>query len=55
VVVEERHVRGFGSGRYVSLWAADRVAVSQQLLEVLARLEVQLDQFYFERGEKPPR
>jgi hypothetical protein len=55
VVVEDRHVRGFGGGRYVSLWAADLVAVRQSLLELLAHLEVQLDQFYFERGEEPPR
>ena len=40
---------------YVSLFAADPVAVRQHLLDLLAPLEVQLDQFYFERGESPPR
>ena len=40
---------------WVSVYAADPVAVRQHLLDLLAPLEVQLDQFYFERGERPPR
>jgi hypothetical protein len=36
------------------MWADDPMAVRQHLLDLLAPLEVQLDQFYFERGERPP-
>ena len=39
----------------VSLFAADPIAVRQHLLDVLAPLEVQLDQFRFERGEDLPQ
>jgi hypothetical protein len=42
------------SDQWFSLWAADPVAVRQHLLDLLTPLEVQLDQFYFERGERPP-
>jgi hypothetical protein len=55
VIVEERPCRGLGTSEYVSLWAADPLAVRRSLLDLLAPLEVQLDQFYFERGETPPR
>lgn len=53
IEVEGRRFREFGVDRYVSLWAADPVAARQYLLDILAPLEVQLDQFYFERGETP--
>jgi hypothetical protein len=55
VIVEELPCRGLGTSEYVSLWAADPLAVRRSLLDLLAPLEVQLDQFYFERGETPPR
>ena len=55
VIVEESGGRGSGISEYVSLWASDPSEVRQYLLDLLAPLEVQLDQFYFERGEPPPR
>jgi hypothetical protein len=43
-----------GEPEWVSLWAAEPGHVQQHLLELLAPIEVQLDQFDFERGERPP-
>jgi hypothetical protein len=40
---------------WVSLWAAEPGEVQQCLLDMLAPIELQLDQFHFERGETPPR
>jgi hypothetical protein len=40
---------------WVSLWAAEPGAVQQCLLDMLAPIELQLDQFHFERGETPLR
>ena len=40
---------------WVSLWSADPGEVQRRLLDLLAPIEVQLDQFHFERGETPPR
>jgi hypothetical protein len=40
---------------WVSLWAAEPGEVQQCLLDILAPIELQLDQFHFERGETPPR
>jgi hypothetical protein len=37
-----------------SMFAADPLAVRQHLLDVLAPLEVQLDQLFCDRGETPP-
>ena len=39
---------------WVSLWAAEPGEVQQCLLDMLAPIELQLDQFHFERGEAPP-
>jgi hypothetical protein len=39
----------------VSLWAAEPGEVQQCLLDMLAPIESQLDQFHFERGATPPR
>lgn len=54
VVLEEPVSAEARSDQWFSLWAEDPVAVRQHLLDLLAPLEVQLDQFYFERGERPP-
>ena len=40
---------------WVSLWAAEPGEVQQCLLDMLAPIELQLDQFHFERGATPPR
>lgn len=40
---------------YVSQFAADTIAVRQHLLDLLAPLEVQLEQLKFGRGESPAR
>jgi hypothetical protein len=40
---------------WVSLWAAEPGDVQQHLLELLAPIEGQLDEFHVERGETPPR
>jgi len=40
---------------WVSLWAVEPGDVQQCLLDMLAPIELQLDQFYFDRGETPPR
>jgi hypothetical protein len=40
---------------WVSLWAAEPGAVQQRLLEMLAPIELQLDQFHCERGATPRR
>ena len=40
---------------YVSLFAADPLAVRQYLLDLLAQIEVQGDQLRFRRGEDPRR
>ena len=39
---------------WVSLWAAEPGEVQQCLLEMLAPIELQLDQFHVQRGEAPP-
>jgi hypothetical protein len=54
VVLEEPVSAEARSDQWFSLWAEDPVAVRQHLLDLLAPLEVQLDQFYFERGDRPP-
>jgi hypothetical protein len=40
---------------WVSLWAAEPGEVQQCLLDMLAPIEMQLNQFHLERGERPPR
>ena len=54
VVLEEPVSAEARRDQWFSLWADDPVAVRLHLLDLLAPLEVQLDQFYFERGERPP-
>jgi hypothetical protein len=53
VVSQELQQRGWKSSGVVSLFAADRQAVRQHLLDLLAAIEVQGDQLYFERVGKP--
>jgi hypothetical protein len=52
-VSQELQQRGWKSSGVVSLFAADRQAVRQHLLDLLAAIEVQGDQLYFERVGKP--
>jgi len=54
VVLEEPVSAEARSDQWYSMWAEDPAAVRQHLLDLLAPLEVQHDQFYFERGERPP-
>ena len=54
IVLEEPSTAAARSDEWFSLWAEDPVAVRQHLLDLLAPMEVQLDQFYFDRGQTPP-
>jgi hypothetical protein len=54
IVLEEPLTGAARSDEWFSFWAEDSVLVRQHLLDLLAPMEVQLDQFYFERGQIPP-
>ena len=44
-----------GDPEWVSLWVTEPGEVQRPLLDLLAPIEVQLEQFYLERRETPPR